>query len=251
VKYLCLMLITFFLFPSSIITAQSDDLAPVNTLLDQAEIALDEGNLPTAQGLIIGANLLISKDMMTSCPVLESAKSLLDQASTMPDVERTRSVLISARALIDTCATPEVIATPDVPQNPNVITPQNVAQVTQQMQIGNGYVNHILYSPTGDTFAVWGTIGVWVYDATIPNATPFLLDTYPHDTRAVAYSPDGRYIATIVGAYDIYIWDIASRTIVKTLDSYAARQLVYNSDGTILLARGDYWLDFFSVQIPS
>jgi len=251
-KYLCLMLITFFLFPILVI-AQSDDLAPINTLLNQAEIALDEGNLATAQGLIIGANLLITKDMMTVCPVLESVKSLLDQASIMPDIERTRATLVSARALIDTCTAPapEIPQNTAIPTNPNAISAQNITQVTQLSQIGNGYVNSIVYSPTGDTFAVWGGVGIWIYDATIPNATPFLLDNYPYDTRAVAYSPDGRYIATIVGAYDIYIWDIASRTIVKRLTFFAARQLGYNATGTILFIRGDNMFRFFSTETTS
>lgn len=97
--FFLMILITF----SVSIAAQSDEFAPVNTLLDQAEAALNDDDLTTAQAFIVEANALISADMVAECPTLTAAKSLLEQSASAEMVDLTRSLLVGARALIDGC----------------------------------------------------------------------------------------------------------------------------------------------------
>ena len=57
-----------------------------------------------------------------------------------------------------------------------VITPQNAAQVKQLARFGKGTVDNITWSPTGDTLAVTGSLGLWLYDAHNLSTPPRLLD---------------------------------------------------------------------------
>lgn len=240
---LCLMLcIVSF---TSLIIAQSDDLAPVNTLLDQAETSLDAGDLTTAQAAIIGANLLITKDMMTTCTALESAKSLLDQAATMPDIERTRAVLTSARLLIDECAN----ITPPLPEAV-VISPENASQLQQLLQIGNGAVRKVRYSPTGNTYAVMGNFGVWVYDAITPNAVPIRINGTDRVLRDIVYSRDGRSLMVInKDSTELITVDIASNRVTNTIGlDYDSYSLTLSPDGRVGMLHGIYQVVFIAIE---
>lgn len=84
--------------------AQSDNLAPINILLDDAQQALDAGDAGTARALVLAARVLITADMVAACTSLEQARDLLDEAGRADAVNTIASFMASARKLIDLCA---------------------------------------------------------------------------------------------------------------------------------------------------
>ncbi|MHB8752733.1 MAG: WD40 repeat domain-containing serine/threonine protein kinase, partial [Aggregatilineales bacterium] len=77
------------------------------------------------------------------------------------------------------------------------ITTANAAQVRQLAQLGNGTIgNSIAWSPDGKTFAVAGSLGIWLYQANTPDAAPYLLEGHRGIVNSVAFSPDGKTLAS-------------------------------------------------------
>jgi WD40 repeat protein len=72
-----------------------------------------------------------------------------------------------------------------------IITPQNISQVEQLAQMGQGVIFDAEYSPDGRRIAIATTTGIWLYEMQNLDAPPRLLSS---QTGAIQYSPDGLYI---------------------------------------------------------
>ena len=89
-------------------------------------------------------------------------------------------------------------------------------------RFGKGELGEITYSPDGTRLAVASGIGIWVYDAHTGEELA-LLSGHTGSVLSVAYSPDGRIIASGSDDGAIRLWDVSTgETIRSTLRaSYA------------------------------
>jgi WD40 repeat protein len=81
---------------------------------------------------------------------------------------------------------------------------------TQQGTLGRGLVRSVAWSPDGDTIAVGGALGIWLY-------TPDLADLgrLTGHTKAVyglAFSPDSQQLLSVSHDMTVRIWDLATQT---------------------------------------
>lgn len=109
-------------------------------------------------------------------------------------------------------------------------------------RLGRGIASEIAFSPDGNTLAVVGWIGLWLYD--MSTMTPLTLwDTERGAVCTVAFSPKGDLIATGNVDGDIKVWDIqcSSRCVFKMRREgrfAAVSQLVFSPDGKRLASSG-------------
>ncbi len=91
-------------------------------------------------------------------------------------------------------------------------------------RLGKGRVQHLLYSPDGNTLAVVTSIGIWLYDTkTYQGLTllPFPLNKYrgvSEDIINTTFSVDGQTLLAETDQNSVYLWEVTSgenRTIFK------------------------------------
>jgi WD40 repeat protein len=111
------------------------------------------------------------------------------------------------------------------------ISPQNAFQVAQQVSLTAPGVQHIAWSPDGDTLAAATSQGVLLFSARDWAALPRLLGGQASPVIDVAYSPAGDLLATVSGS-TIRLWDVGDETEVTTLTGSAP--IAFNADGSTL-----------------
>jgi WD40 repeat protein len=88
-----------------------------------------------------------------------------------------------------------------------VITADNAAQLQELTRYGDGqFTSALAWSPDGNTLAVGGTLGVWLYDVQDWNTLPQFIDL-DQAVQFVVFSPDGSLLA-ILTAEMVHLWDI-------------------------------------------
>ena len=113
-------------------------------------------------------------------------------------------------------------------------------------RFGKGGINVLQFSPDGTQLAVGSNIGVWLYNL----KTEKEITMFPGMCQAVAFSPDGRFIARSGGKYKFHegleLWEIATRQKVKLIDGPpAASVLQFSENGKTLITLGN-WGDSIS-----
>ncbi len=102
-------------------------------------------------------------------------------------------------------------------------------------RLGKGEINAITYSPDGTRLAVASSIGIWLYDPHNGQALD-LLTTHTDYVSSVAFSPDGRTLAS--GSTDgiIRLWDTQTSILRQSLTGHtdSVSSVVFSSDGTSL-----------------
>lgn len=75
-------------------------------------------------------------------------------------------------------------------------TPAYPPHEAELMRLGRGSALRTAWSPDGETLAVAGSLGIWLYDVSDLEAEPRLIEGYGGVMIDVAYSPDGGTIAS-------------------------------------------------------
>ena len=101
-------------------------------------------------------------------------------------------------------------------------------------RIGKGRVEDVALSPDGTQLAVAATIGVWLYEAQT-GAEIALLTGHTRSAESVAYSPDGKTLASGSGR-EIRLWDPSTQEHKTTFVGQEANSLAYSPDGGTLAA---------------
>ncbi len=96
--------------------------------------------------------------------------------------------------------------------------------ITLEMRLGNGIVTSVAWSPDGSTLAVDGPGGVWLYNTADFAAPPRLLEGQGGTQQTIAFSPDGRTLASASNQWEkqVWLWDVASgelQGVIQTPDN--------------------------------
>lgn len=115
------------------------------------------------------------------------------------------------------------------------ITPDNASRLQLVDTLGNGAVYEAVYSPDGETLALAGTLGIWLYDADNLQGQSRLIMTDSPVMR-IAYSPDGHLIASGHLNGEIRLWSATSGQYLRTLEGHTNRvnALAFSPDGAQL-----------------
>jgi len=102
-------------------------------------------------------------------------------------------------------------------------------------RLGKGGIGEIAYSPDGNRLAVANNIGIWIYDAHSLIALDLLIG-HTDEIISIAFSPNGRTLAS--SSYDgtVQLWDVNTDTLRSTLIGPTERvtSIAFSPDGTTL-----------------
>lgn len=111
-------------------------------------------------------------------------------------------------------------------------------------RLGKGTIHDIKFSPDNTQLAVASSIGIWIYD--VPIGKEQLLST---DNAAgaikIAFSPDGKYIASSCSDDTIRVWNTINGQVLRTFDMSGMwknnNSVAFSSDGRTLANDVELW----------
>ncbi len=189
----------------------------------------------------IGAVLLLALLLLALRPWRWiSSGSAEAQVTPAPTVETapTEAVALMPSATQPPTAepTPEPTPTP-IPLLP--VTRLNAGQLSQTRILGHGTFISAARNPDGQTVAIGGSLGIWVYDLADPT-TPLQLEGHTDRVGSVAWSPDGSRLASGSDDTTVRIWDPLSGAALRTLAGHTrrVRTVDWSADGRYLISGG-------------
>ena len=99
------------------------------------------------------------------------------------------------------------------------------------MRLGKGQINAVRYSPDGTRLAVGGSVNIWIYDTTTSQEVAVLAG-HTSEILSVAFSPDGKMLASSSRDNSVILWDTETG---EQKDTFAGRRdVVFSPDGKTL-----------------
>ena len=118
-----------------------------------------------------------------------------------------------------------------------------------KLHLGKGSISEVKYSPDGTKLGVLSAIGVWIYDAQTGEELNLLTG---HIERAfsIAFSPDGRTLATGNDDGTVHLWDVKMGENIKTLtaDPSWVWSVAFSPDSRTLATGGFSTLRLWDVE---
>jgi WD40 repeat protein len=110
---------------------------------------------------------------------------------------------------------------------------------TLHMTLGRGMVRSVAWSPDGSVIAVGGALGIWLYTPELADIG--LLKGHTKAVYGLAFSPDGKRLASASHDMTVRIWDVEAQTELHTLQGHSGLTVTvaWSPDGA-LVASGAY-----------
>ena len=90
------------------------------------------------------------------------------------------------------------------------------------MRIGTGMITQMQYSPDGTWLAVGTGIGIWIYDTT-SQIEPALFASDAGVAWCLAYSTDGKVLASGSSDNAIRLWNASTGENLRTIEGHTSR----------------------------
>ena len=107
-------------------------------------------------------------------------------------------------------------------------------------RLGKGGINDITCTSDGVLLAVASQIGIWIYDVQTSEELA-LLTGHTGAVDRVAFSPNGRTLASGGNNNTVRLWDVDTQKEIGTLEGHAGRpdSIFFSPDGRTLASRDD------------
>ncbi len=109
-------------------------------------------------------------------------------------------------------------------------------------RLGRGTINDIKFSPDNTQFAVASSIGIWIYNINNGEAQSLFADNF---AIKIAFSPDGRFIASSGSDRKVRVWNLINSQLLRTFDidqRYSNNNAIaFSPDGRTLANGIELW----------
>ncbi|GAB4331126.1 MAG: hypothetical protein Kow00117_16380 [Phototrophicales bacterium] len=137
-----------------------------------------------------------------------------------------------------------------------IIAVENITRLTQLTQVKCGWITQVIWSPNGAALAIASANGVRIYLGQFGGTPTHEISGHDGHVKGVAFSPDGRLLATVAADTLIKLWDLSTETIVEsaTLKGHRASvdTVAFSPDGqTLAVGSADTSITLWDVQSRS